>query len=128
MIKNALKGALLSGLVFPGVGQIVLKHYRKGAFLIFIGLSTLVMFVTFAVRQAMAVLEKIQASGGALDSETIARTANQVTTDQSSQLLNFLLLFLIFCWIFGIIDAYRLGKKKDIEEGMTGIKDLAGEN
>lgn len=119
-MKNALKGALLSGLVFPGLGQIVLKHHRKGAFLIFVVLSGLVMFVTLAVRQAMVVLEKIQAAGGALDAATINRTAHQVATDKASQLLNFLLFFLIICWIFGMVDAYRLGKKKDVESGMTG--------
>jgi len=119
-MKNALKGALLSGLVFPGLGQIVLKHNRKGAFLVFVVLSGLAMFVTLAVRQAMVVLEKIQAAGGKLDPETINRTAHQVATDQASQLLNFLFFFLIFCWIFGVIDAYRLGKKKDIESDMTG--------
>ena len=29
-MKNSLKGALLSGLVFPGLGQVVLKHYKRG--------------------------------------------------------------------------------------------------
>lgn len=112
-MNHSLKGALLSGLVFPGLGQIVLKHYRKGAFLMFVVLSALVMFVTLAVRQALAVLNKIQAAGGTLDAETINRTANQVATTHASQLLNFLLLFLIFCWIFGIIDAYRIGQRID---------------
>ena len=30
MMKNSMKGALLSGLVFPGLGQIALKRYRRG--------------------------------------------------------------------------------------------------
>jgi len=119
-MKNALRGALLSGLVFPGLGQIVLKHHRKGAFLVFLVLSGLVMFVTLAVRQAMVVLEKIQTAGGKLDPETINSTAHQVAADQASQRLNFLFFFLIFCWIFSVIDAYRLGKKKDVESDMTG--------
>lgn len=126
-MKNSLKGAFLSGLVFPGLGQIVLKHYRKGAFLIFIVVSSLVMFVSVAVREAMAVLEKIQANGGLIDSETIARTANQITTNQASLLLNLLLLFMIFCWVFGIIDAYRIGRRKDIEDSMTGNRSFPGE-
>jgi hypothetical protein len=127
-MKNSLKGAFLSGLVFPGVGQIVLKQYRKGAFLIFVVVASLIMFVTLATRQAMAVLEKIQASGGSIDSETVARTANQVTTNQASLLLNFLLFFMIFCWVFGVIDAYKMGRRKDIEDGMTGKGSFSGEN
>lgn len=127
-MKNALKGALLSGLVFPGLGQIFLKQYQKGAFLIFVVFSSLVMFVTLAVQQAMAVLGKIQAGGGALDAENIARTANQVTTNQASLLLNLLLLFMICCWVFGVIDAYMIGRRKDIEDSMTGKSSNLGEN
>ena len=29
-MRKSLKGALLSGLVFPGYGQFVLKHYMRG--------------------------------------------------------------------------------------------------
>jgi MFS family permease len=127
-MKNSLKGAFLSGLVFPGLGQIVLKQYWKGVFLIFVVISSLAMFVTLAVRQAMAVLEKIQAGGGSIDAETVDRTANQVTTNQASLLLNFLLFFMIFCWFFGVIDAYKIGRRKDIEDSMTGKKSIPGAN
>lgn len=127
-MKNALKGALFSGLVFPGLGQIVLKQYRKGAFLIFVVLSSLIMFVTVAVQQAMAVLDKIQAGGGTLDSETIARTANQVTTNQASLLLNLLLLFMICCWVFGVIDAYMIGRRKDAQDYLAGNRNALGDN
>jgi uncharacterized metal-binding protein len=127
-MKNSLKGAFLSGLVFPGLGQIVLKHYKKGAFLIFVVLSSLIMFVTVAVKQALAVLEKIRAAGGTLDPETIARTANQVTTNQASLLLNILLFFMIGCWVFGVIDAYRIGRRKDIEDSMTGNSSFPRKN
>jgi hypothetical protein len=33
-MKKSLKGALLSGLVFPGVGQMALKHKARGVKLI----------------------------------------------------------------------------------------------
>ena len=29
-MNNALKGAFLSGLIFPGLGQVVQKHYKRG--------------------------------------------------------------------------------------------------
>ncbi len=31
MMNNSLKGALLSCLAFPDLGQVVLKHYKRGA-------------------------------------------------------------------------------------------------
>ena len=42
-MNNSLKGALLSGLVFPGLGQIILKHHTRGiAFIIIVSVSLFV--------------------------------------------------------------------------------------
>jgi TM2 domain-containing membrane protein YozV len=112
-MRNSFKGALLSGLVFPGLGQIVLKQYRKGTCLMLVTLVGLFMFLATATRQAQAVLDKLKAVGGVPDFDTIARTAAQVTSARGSTLLSYLLLFIIFCWFFSIIDAYRIGRKMD---------------
>jgi len=41
IMSNSLKAALLSGLVFPGIGQVVLKRYRRGVVLMLIVLACL---------------------------------------------------------------------------------------
>ena len=126
-MKNALKGALLSGLFFPGLGQIVLKQYRKGAFLMFVVVASLVMFIVMATRQALAVLDKIKAEGGVPDPDTVVRTAAQVTSAHDGTLLNYLLLFLVFCWFFGIIDAYRIGRRMDTAEYLIEKRHISSE-
>jgi len=115
-MNNALKGGLLSGLVFPGVGQAVLKYYKRGVVLmvtVFFGMAAIVVI---AVQQALSILEKIESEGGTMDMNTISNAATQAMLSSGSLMINSLLLLIIICWIFGIIDAYRIGKKKDLEE------------
>lgn len=115
-MNNALKGGLLSGLVFPGLGQTFLKHYKRGIVLIVTVFVGMAVIVVIAVEQALTVLEKISSEGGITDMNTISSAVTQVTLSSDSRIINSLLLFIIICWIFGVIDAYRIGKKKDLEE------------
>ena len=115
MVNNSLKGILLSGLVFPGLGQVVLKHYKRGALLILAFTATLVAILLIAVQQASTILEKIDSEGGAIDIDMIANAASQASTTSASHILKLLLWLLIFSWVIGVVDAYRIGRKTDIQ-------------
>jgi TM2 domain-containing membrane protein YozV len=110
-MTNALKAALLSGLVFPGLGQIVLKHYRRGVILMLAVLACLAVIVVKAVQQALVILNQIQSEGGAISMHTISNAAQQASTTSDGFMINLVLLCLVLCWIIGIVDAYRIGKK-----------------
>ena len=119
-MPNAFKAALLSGLVFPGLGQLVLKHHKRGIALMLVVLSCLVAIVVKGVQQSLAILEKIASEGGVIDMKTVSSAASQASTTSSSLIFNLGLLLIIICWMIGVVDAYRIGKKKDIAEGSTG--------
>ena len=114
-MTKALKGALLSGLVLPGLGQVMLKHYKRGIALMLIVLGALIVIVAQATQQALTLLERIEAEGGVINSSTISNAATQASTASDTTLFNIALFLIISCWIIGIVDAYRLGKKKDLE-------------
>ena len=118
-MKHSIKGAFLSGAVFPGLGQVVLKHYVRGIALMLAVSASLVVLVKKAVEQALAILEKIQWEGGSIDMITISNAATQASTSSDSQMFNFLLFLIVSCWLIGAVDAYRIGKKKDQEEQST---------
>lgn len=80
---------------------------------VFVGMAGIVII---AVQQALTILEKIESEGGTLDMNTISSAATQATLSSGSGMILSLLFFIMICWIFGIIDAYRIGKKKDLEE------------
>jgi hypothetical protein len=118
-MNNSLKGAFLSGVVFPGLGQIILKHYKRGIALMLTVLASLLVIVVKGVQQALTILEKINSEGGTINMSTISNIATQASTTFDSLIFNFVLLLMIFCWVIGVVDAYRIGKKKDLEEQST---------
>jgi hypothetical protein len=127
-MNNSLKGAFLSGLIFPGLGQVVLKHYKRGAVIMLTVLVSLSIIVVKAVQHALAILEKIESEGGAISMSTISDAATQAATTSGSLTFNLVLLLVILCWIIGVVDAYRIGKKKDIEEGSTTQASTGNDN
>ncbi len=127
-MKNSLKGAFLSGLIFPGLGQIVLKRYKRGAVIMFAVLVCMSVFIVKAVQHGLDILEKIQSQGGAISMSTISNAATQASTTSGNLTLNIVLLLVILCWIIGVVDAYRIGKIKDIEEGSASQASNSNEN
>ena len=119
MMNNSLKGALLSGLVFPGLGQVILKHYQRGIALMVMVLVSLLVITVKAVQQAFIILEKIELEGGPIDMSTISDAAIQSSTTSDNFIFNVVAILIIICWIVGVVDAYRIGNKKDKEEHST---------
>ncbi len=116
-MNNSLKGAFWSGLVFPGLGQVVLKRYKRGAVIMLVVLISMSVVVVKAVHSALAILENIELESGAISMSTISNAATHASTTSGSLTINLVLLLTILCWVFGVVDAYRIGKEKDIEEG-----------
>ncbi len=115
-MRKSLKGALLSGLVFPGYGQFVMKHYIRGIVLTLTCLTGLVVIGVKVRQQIFIILEKIEYVDGAIDMSEIINAVNLAGTTSDDGIYRFASLLLLFCWIIGIIDAYRIGWKKDLEE------------
>ena len=114
-MNNSLKGALLSGLIFPGLGHVRLGYYKRGIALMFTVSASMVVIALKAVQQAFIVLEKIELEGGVIDIKTVTDAATQAVSANDSLIYNLGLLLIVICWIFGIVDAYLIGRKKDLE-------------
>ena len=119
-MKNSMKGALLSGLVFPGLGQIALKHYWRGFALVLAVMAGLYIMIVTAVQQAYVILDTLEAEGGMPDSDTISQAAAQAATASDSPMITAVSVLILVCWIVGIIDAWRIGKQKDLEGQTAG--------
>jgi hypothetical protein len=119
-MKNSMKGALLSGLVFPGLGQIALKHYWRGFALVLAVMAGLYIMIVTAVQQAYVILDTLEAEGGMPDSDTISQAAAQAAAASDSPMITAVSVLILVCWIVGIIDAWRIGKQKDLEGQAAG--------
>jgi hypothetical protein len=112
-MKSCWKGALLSGLVFPGLGQLWLRHYTRGIALVIVTTASLAIIVIKAVQQALTLLNRIEAEGGTTDLVAILHYASRVTTASGASLPTPATLVLIGCWTIGVVDAFILGKRED---------------
>ena len=105
----------MSGLIFPGLGQVALKHYKRGAVIMLTVVVSMTAVTVKAAQLALAILEKIELEGGIISVNTILNAATQASANSGNLTFNLLFLLIGACWIFGTVDAYIIGKKKDIE-------------
>ncbi|MFH1008567.1 MAG: hypothetical protein V1800_13880 [Candidatus Latescibacterota bacterium] len=113
-MKKAVKGALWSGLVYPGMGQMVLGSRITGA--VFMGLATagLAVVVRGVMNRVSAVMDQITPilQKGGTGTEDIIQTATRCagSTSGPEDLGAWLLAA---CWTASVIHAYLLGKRMD---------------
>jgi len=116
-MKISLKAALLSAFVFPGVGQFYLKKHWRGLFIMLFVFSGLGYMIRSATVAALSVLDDavVKLQSGAVSLPNIAGS-KILTTDPYYDAV----FYLIICfWIFAVIDAYRIGKKKETQDKET---------
>jgi len=118
-MKLSTKAALLSGLVFPGTGQIHLKRLRRGVAIMVCALAGIGVIVWLATVRALAILDQLQSQSAHVDMDTISNLA-LTSSAEMSPYGNFILVFIVCCWLFAIVDAYRIGKGLERSENNQG--------
>jgi hypothetical protein len=114
-MSKALQGALLSALVFPGAGHIALKHYSRGLLLILAVLAGLSAIAVKVMQRALVVVDQILSGETAISLNAISSAVQQASAGADSRTIALLPYLILLCWITGIADAYRIGKRKDSE-------------
>lgn len=115
-MTHSLKAVLLSGLVFPGLGQWLLGHRLRAVAFILAASICLFVIVNQATQQAYAVLDQLEAAGGALDIATLSDAAIQATHNIENSAVHLALIALMLVWVVSMIDAYWVGRLKDRKE------------
>ena len=82
-------------------------------FLSLLAVAILVVIITTSVWES---LKRIELEGGTLDPQMLTNPAMLYSAQNAfyGKLCSFTLLV---CWIFSIIDAYRIGKRRNIDTG-----------
>ena len=121
-MSKALKGALLSGLVFPGLGQIVLKSYLRGVAFILAAVIGVAVVMIKAAQTAMAIVEKSGPVAGNLDINQMMHTTRQAVAEAGTTGYKLAVLLILFAWLIGMVDAYLLGRRLDLQEVSVASK------
>ena len=108
-MKRSSKAALLSGLIFPGIGHIVLNKYLRGSVLILFALVALSVIVNRIYQRALTIVDRINSGDIPIDTGAIAEMLSNSTSGADSFIENIAVIVLGACWLIGVIDSYRLG-------------------
>lgn len=108
-MKQSSKVALLSGLIFPGIGHLVLKKYLRASVLMLAALAALSVIVIRVVQRALTIVDRINSGDIPVDTGAIAEMVSNSTSGADSLVESAALIVLGACWLIGIIDSYRLG-------------------
>lgn len=113
-MKKSTKGILLSGLVYPGVGQLTLGRVTAGIF--FIGLTTagLIILIYRVAQRAVHVIDKLLPL--LTDNNLDVTTLNETIRRDSAAgwgLETICLTVIAGCWMVAIGHAYFVGKRLD---------------
>lgn len=112
-MKKAAKAALLSAFVFPGAGHLHLKKYIRGVLLAVSSFAAIYYLVLTIIETALEIVGKIRNGDIQPDISAISQLLLERPGGSESELLNIATALLIVCWIMGIIDSYRIGRKHD---------------
>jgi hypothetical protein len=108
-MKLSTKAALLSGLIFPGIGHFVLKQYFRASVLAFSALAAFSVVVKSAFQRALTIVDRINSGDIPVDTGAISEMVSNSARGADSFLANTALIVLGICWLIGIFDSYRLG-------------------
>jgi hypothetical protein len=111
-MKKPSKAALLSGLIFPGIGHIFLREYFRGSILLVVSLASLSVVVTSAYQRALLVVDRVVSGDVAMEAGAIAQAVSNPTYATDNLMENVAFVLLAACWLVAIIDSYRLGALK----------------
>jgi hypothetical protein len=113
-MKDSVKAALWSGLVFPGAGQLFLRRYVRGAALILAALACLTVLIGKAFREGSAVADKLLSSADEIDIAAIVDATTHASRATGGHVTTAATALLAVCWIISIVDA-SLGRETPIQ-------------
>jgi hypothetical protein len=112
-MKNSWKAALISALVFPGLGEIWLGRYLRGLAFIVATAAASGAIIVKASRQAFDLLNRIEAEGDNVDVYAILQSVTATSATAPDAGMTLAAVAAVLCWGISVVDAYLLGRKKD---------------
>ena len=113
-MKKSTKAALLSGLVFPGLGLLYLKRWVSGSLVAGVALYAVYTIASVVIRIALEVAQKIESGMVSTDIDTVTYTVAQELSG-SEQATDLASLAIGICWVVGIVGSYWYGRVQEMK-------------
>ena len=113
-MKASTRGMLLSGLVYPGLGQMILGRLASGITLALLATITFVVLIYRVVERVYRLIDQIVPllADNALDVATLKELLSRDAACGWG-VEKICLIGLVICWVVAIGHAYFVGKKID---------------
>lgn len=111
-MRTTYKSALLSGLVFPGVGYLPLKMYARALLTIIPSCICLIGLVQLSLVRSQALMDKLVSGQVAPDMLSMLR-ALQETSELSMGWQDYTGYGFMLLWAISVFDGYRLANKTE---------------
>ena len=111
-MSKSLKAALLSALVFPGCRHFSLKKTVQGCLLVFISIICIYALFSSTMDIAQDISIKIQSGQIPLDMANLNELVLKELNTRDTESLNTSSFILGICWLVGVIDSFRIGRKQ----------------
>ncbi len=107
-MNRAVKAVMLSGLVFPGLGQLFLKRPLRALIFLVPALLAAVYFSSAVLEPVFAIAHDIVNGNMAFDPFLIQQRVDDSKIDTG--MLNLAALVMVATWVAGTVDAWLLGR------------------
>ena len=113
-MKNTTKGMLLSGLIYPGLGQLILGHIFSGIIFVLLATGGFSILLYRIIQRTARVIDQILPllADKKMDVHTLIELLNRDFRG-GWRLENISLIGIVGCWLVAIGHAYFVGKKID---------------
>lgn len=111
-MKKSTKAALLSGLVFPGLGHLYLKRWVVGVTLAGIAAFALYYLLSITMGIALEVSQRVAEGAVPADIASITGVVSQELSGMQ-QATDLASMSLLACWLTGVVGAYLHGRRQD---------------
>lgn len=107
-MDRSVKAALLSALVFPGVGQLFLKRPLRALVFLAPALAAAIYFSSAVLEPVYAIAREIGSGAMAFDPFLIQQRVEASRIDTG--MMNVAALVMVVAWVAGTVDAWLLGR------------------
>ena len=118
-MHQSTKAALLSGLIFPGMGQLSTGNKKRGWIFVSAIIINIYLMINEIISEAQDVILDMQRKGMALDADNISKATSELSGFSENIYLNVLLVTFIIIWFISIVDAYKMGKLSSYKNNST---------
>lgn len=108
-MKPSIKAALISALIFPGLGHLALKRGARGCLFMLPALAA----VVYLLRSVLQLIDQLlnELNNGTLTLDPVAVLERVHASGIDNAATNLASLVCILCWVGSIADALWLGRR-----------------